>query len=128
MFPPFKASRILLTGDHSERNELIEVEGNFSDDSACDRYLAHAAEVFASECMKGIMMFLEFFLVAACNVNQESFFLQLMKVFFFPVDGALSDLSRVEVLKEPYFSRKLLRLIGILSSFRLVFKYLFLLL
>ncbi|KAG6676656.1 hypothetical protein I3842_15G163400 [Carya illinoinensis] len=81
-----QASRILLTGDHSERNELIEVEGNFSDDSACDRYLAHAAEVFASECMK---------------------------------DGASSDLSRVEVLKEPYFSRKLLRLIGILSSFRL---------
>ncbi|KAI3446800.1 hypothetical protein Pfo_003465 [Paulownia fortunei] len=34
-------------------------------------------------------------------------------------DGVEADLSCVEVLKEPYFSRKLLRLIGILSSFRL---------
>ncbi|KAL3623963.1 endoribonuclease Dicer [Castilleja foliolosa] len=34
-------------------------------------------------------------------------------------DGMEADLSCVEVLKEPYFSRKLLRLIGILSSFRL---------
>ncbi|GFP97060.1 dicer-like protein 4 [Phtheirospermum japonicum] len=33
-------------------------------------------------------------------------------------DGMEADLSCVEVLKEPYFSRKLLRLIGILSSFR----------
>ncbi|KAL6543544.1 endoribonuclease Dicer [Orobanche hederae] len=33
-------------------------------------------------------------------------------------DGMAADLSCVEVLKEPYFSRKLLRLIGILSSFR----------
>ncbi|XP_020549658.1 dicer-like protein 4 isoform X2 [Sesamum indicum] len=34
-------------------------------------------------------------------------------------DGMEADLSCVDVLKEPYFSRKLLRLIGILSSFRL---------
>ncbi|KAG6410468.1 hypothetical protein SASPL_128529 [Salvia splendens] len=34
-------------------------------------------------------------------------------------DGKEADLSTVEVLKEPYFSKKLLRLIGILSSFRL---------
>ena len=36
-------------------------------------------------------------------------------------DGKEADLSTVEVLKEPYFSKKLLRLIGILSNFRLVF-------
>lgn len=36
-------------------------------------------------------------------------------------DGKEADLSSVEVLKEPYFSKKLIRLIGILSSFRLVF-------
>ncbi|XP_023928784.1 dicer-like protein 4 isoform X2 [Quercus suber] len=77
-----QASRILLTGDHSERNELIEVE----DDSVCKRYLAQAAEVFNSDLMK---------------------------------DGIASDLSCVEILKEPYFSRKLLCLIGILSSIRL---------
>lgn len=35
------------------------------------------------------------------------------------VDGTEADLSSVEVLKEPFFSRKLLRLIGILSKFRL---------
>ncbi|XP_012844161.1 PREDICTED: dicer-like protein 4 isoform X2 [Erythranthe guttata] len=34
-------------------------------------------------------------------------------------DGIGANLSCVEILKEPYFSRKLLRLIGILSSFRL---------
>ncbi|KAM3714268.1 hypothetical protein ACJW31_01G319400 [Castanea mollissima] len=81
-----QASRILLTGDHSERNELIEVEENFSDDSVCNRYLAQAAEVFDSDLMK---------------------------------DGIASDLSCVEILKEPYFSRKLLCLIKILSSIRL---------
>ncbi|KAK4391354.1 Dicer-like protein 4 [Sesamum angolense] len=35
-------------------------------------------------------------------------------------DGMEADLSCVDVLKEPYFSRKLLRLIGILSSFRIM--------
>lgn len=55
LFLLFKGSRILLSGDHSERNALVEVEGNFIDDSVCDRYLAQAAEVFASECMKGII-------------------------------------------------------------------------
>jgi hypothetical protein len=44
------------------------VEGNFSNDSVCDRYLAQAAEVFASDCKTGILMCLDFFLVAACNV------------------------------------------------------------
>lgn len=37
------------------------------------------------------------------------------------VDGVAYELSCIEVLKEPLFSQKLLRLIGILSSFRLVF-------
>ncbi|KAF5749551.1 hypothetical protein HS088_TW04G01520 [Tripterygium wilfordii] len=35
-------------------------------------------------------------------------------------DGVASDLSSVEVLKEPFFSKKLLRLIGILSDYRLL--------
>ncbi|KAK9269302.1 hypothetical protein L1049_001073 [Liquidambar formosana] len=80
-----QASRILLSGDHSERNELIEAEGNFSDDSLCNRYLTQAALIFSSDCLR---------------------------------DGVESDISCVEVLKEPFFSRKLLRLIGILSTFR----------
>ncbi|XP_019057832.1 PREDICTED: dicer-like protein 4 [Tarenaya hassleriana] len=37
----------------------------------------------------------------------------------FVEDEVVSKLSSVEVLKDPFFSRKLLRLIGILSSFRL---------
>ncbi|KAK7388536.1 hypothetical protein VNO78_23354 [Psophocarpus tetragonolobus] len=81
-----QASRILLSSDRSERHELVEAEGNSSDDSLCDRYLAQAAELFTSECMIG--------------------------------DG-VSDLSSMEILKEPFFSAKLLRLIGILSNFRL---------
>ena len=36
-------------------------------------------------------------------------------------DDVACDLSAEEVLKEPFFSQKVLRLIGILSSFRLVF-------
>lgn len=80
-----QASISLLSGDHSERNELIEMEGNFNDDSICDKYLDLAAKVFASDCRK---------------------------------DGTAFDLSCVEILKEPDFSRKLLRLVGILSSFR----------
>lgn len=38
------------------------------------------------------------------------------------VDEDANDLSHVEVLKEPFFAKKFLRLIGILSTFRLVFK------
>ncbi|RDY03580.1 Dicer-like protein 4, partial [Mucuna pruriens] len=82
-----QASRILLSGDRSERHELVEAEGNSSDDSLCDKYLTQAAELFTSQCMIG--------------------------------DG-ISDLSSVEILKEPFFSAKLLRLIGILSNFRIV--------
>ncbi|XP_020236092.1 dicer-like protein 4 isoform X2 [Cajanus cajan] len=81
-----QASRILLSGDRSERHELVEAEGNSSDDSVCDKYLAQAAELCTSQCMIG--------------------------------DSA-SDLSSVEILKEPFFSAKILRLIGILSNFRL---------
>ncbi|XP_027329743.1 dicer-like protein 4 [Abrus precatorius] len=81
-----QASRILLSGDHSERHELVEAEGNSSDDSLCDKYLVQAAELFASQCVIG---------------------------------DCVSDLSSVEVLKEPCFSTKLLRLVGILSNFRL---------
>ncbi|XP_061375757.1 dicer-like protein 4 isoform X1 [Gastrolobium bilobum] len=81
-----QASRILLRGDRSERHELVEAEGNSSDDSVCDKYLAQAAEFFTSQCMIG---------------------------------DSVSDPSSVEILKEPFFSAKLLRLIGMLSDFRL---------
>ncbi|TKY54740.1 Dicer protein 4 [Spatholobus suberectus] len=82
-----QASRILLSGDCSERHELVEAEGNSSDDSVCDKYLAQAAELFTtSQCFIG---------------------------------DSVSDLSSVEILKEPFFSAKLLCLIGILSNFRL---------
>ncbi|KAL2658779.1 hypothetical protein AAZV13_03G045600 [Glycine max] len=50
-----KASHILLSGDHSERHELVEADGNSSDDSLCDKYLAQAAELFTSQCMIGIL-------------------------------------------------------------------------
>ncbi|KAK7329981.1 hypothetical protein VNO77_24164 [Canavalia gladiata] len=81
-----QASHILLSGDRTERHELVEAEGNSSDDSLCDKYLAQAAELFSSQCMIG---------------------------------DSISDLSSVEILKEPFFSTKLLCLIGILSNFRL---------
>lgn len=41
---------------------------------------------------------------------------------FHSLDGIDFDISHVEVLKEPFFSRKFLRLIGILSTFRFVLK------
>ncbi|XP_022729085.1 dicer-like protein 4 isoform X2 [Durio zibethinus] len=81
-----QACQLLLTGNNSERNELVEDEGILSDDSVCDRYLAQAADIFASDCRR---------------------------------DGTAHDLSDVEILKEPFFSKKLLRLTGILSTFRL---------
>ncbi|XP_021275641.1 dicer-like protein 4 isoform X3 [Herrania umbratica] len=81
-----QACRLLLTGDNSERNELVEDEGSLSDDFVCDRYLAQAADIFASDCRR---------------------------------DGTAHEISDVEILKEPFFSKKLLRLIGILSTFRL---------
>ncbi|XP_047169317.1 dicer-like protein 4 isoform X2 [Vigna umbellata] len=82
-----QASHILLSGDRSERHELVEAEGNSSDDSVCDTYLAQVAELFTSQCIKG--------------------------------DNVSDDLSSSEILKEPFFSAKLLRLFGILSTFRL---------
>ncbi|XP_012071444.1 dicer-like protein 4 isoform X2 [Jatropha curcas] len=81
-----QACQILLSGDHSEWNALIEAEGNISDDSVCDRYLAQAANSFAAVCTK---------------------------------DGIASDISAADTLSEPFFSRKLLCLIEILSTFRL---------
>lgn len=81
-----QASKILLSGDNSERSELIEAaEGNPKNDSLSDRYLNQAAEVFASGCK---------------------------------IDGGLSDMLNFDILEDPFFSKKLLRLIGILSSFR----------
>lgn len=54
MFFSLKASRILLSGDHAERNELMEAEGSASDDRLCDKYLDQSANVLASECIQGI--------------------------------------------------------------------------
>lgn len=51
-----KASRILLRGDHFERSEMIEAEDQCNDDSLYERYLAQVDSVFASDCMKGILM------------------------------------------------------------------------
>ncbi|XP_027919054.1 dicer-like protein 4 isoform X1 [Vigna unguiculata] len=82
-----QASHMLLSGDRSERHELVEAEGNSSDDSVCDTYLAQAAELFTLQCIRG--------------------------------DNVSDDLSSSEILKEPFFSAKLLRLFGILSTFRL---------
>ncbi|KAE8653040.1 hypothetical protein Csa_019548 [Cucumis sativus] len=81
-----QACKILLSGDNSERSELIEAaERNPKNDSLSDRYLNQAAEIFASGCKK---------------------------------DGGISDMLNVDILEDPFFSKKLLRLIGILSSFR----------
>lgn len=33
----------------------MEAEGNSSDDSVCDTYLAQVAELFTSQCIKGIL-------------------------------------------------------------------------
>ncbi|KAM5548130.1 dicer-like protein 4 [Rosa sericea] len=88
-----QARHILSSGDNFERNVLIEegnndieAEGNNSDDSVCAEYLAQAADIIRTDCVK---------------------------------DAVASGLSCVEILKEPFFSSKVLRLIGILSSFRL---------
>ncbi|PON81286.1 Helicase [Trema orientale] len=81
-----QAIHILSKGNHSERNELIEAEGNYRDHSSCDMYLAQAADILDADCKK---------------------------------DDVGSEQSCLEILKEPFFSSKLLKLIGILSSFRL---------
>ncbi|KAM7263172.1 hypothetical protein ACFE04_000855 [Oxalis oulophora] len=81
------ASRILLTGDHSEITELVEAEESYTYDLLCDRYLKQVAEILASDCIK---------------------------------DKPESDLSCIEVLKQPFLSSKLLCLIKILSTFRIV--------
>ncbi|KAL5069937.1 hypothetical protein RYX36_020824 [Vicia faba] len=82
----YDASRILLSGDLSERQALVEAEGISSDVYVCDKYLAKTAELLTSKYMTG---------------------------------DNVSDPSSLEILKEPFFSAKLLLLIGILTSFRL---------
>ena len=47
-----------MSGDHSERHALVEAEGISSDESACDKYLAKAADLFASKSMTGIIILL----------------------------------------------------------------------
>ncbi|KAL5547660.1 hypothetical protein UlMin_002891 [Ulmus minor] len=86
IFGALQATRIFKNSGNSERNELIEEEGNYSDETVFDRYLVQAADILSSDSIR---------------------------------DGGGSDLSSTEDLKEPFFASKLLRLIGILSSFRL---------
>ncbi|KAL6221580.1 hypothetical protein ACLB2K_004976 [Fragaria x ananassa] len=88
-----QAKHILSSGDHFERNELIEegnngieAERNNSDDTVCAEYLAQAADIIRTDYVK---------------------------------DVVASGLSCIDILKEPFFSSKVLRLIGILSSSRL---------
>ncbi|GMH30665.1 hypothetical protein Nepgr_032508 [Nepenthes gracilis] len=47
-----QASRFLLNGDQSERNELIEATENASDDNLCNEYLFRAAALFDSFCIR----------------------------------------------------------------------------
>lgn len=56
LFSHSKACQILLRGDYSERNALIEAAENSSDVPLCDRYLTQASSIFASDCSKGIIM------------------------------------------------------------------------
>ena len=46
--------------------------------------------------------------------------LLMMEVYCMFIDVVASGLSCIDILKEPFFSSKVLRLIGILSSSRLV--------
>lgn len=46
--------------------------------------------------------------------------LLMMEVYCIFIDAVASGLSCIDILKEPFFSSKVLRLIGILSSSRLV--------
>ncbi|KAL4589871.1 hypothetical protein LXL04_002782 [Taraxacum kok-saghyz] len=86
-----QACRILLKGDLVERNEVIEVNEECSDDILCGTFLSQVAAYFTSECKKDDPL--------------ES-------------NGTEADLSSVEALKPPDFSWKLLRLIQILYHFR----------
>ncbi|KAF8031365.1 hypothetical protein BT93_D0530 [Corymbia citriodora subsp. variegata] len=47
-----QACQILLRGDYSERNALIEEAENSSDVPLCDKYLTQASSIFASDCPK----------------------------------------------------------------------------
>lgn len=55
-----KASHVLLSGDHLERSELIEEEGNNGDDSLCVRYLTQVDEILTTDCLKGNYLFFPF--------------------------------------------------------------------
>ncbi|KAF9680685.1 hypothetical protein SADUNF_Sadunf06G0147300 [Salix dunnii] len=131
-----EACRVLLSGDHSEWNALIEAEGNISDVSVCDRYLNQAANVFAADCTRGGSGDLKLLrrggswemartrsdVVGRCRGTLGRLVEGLdagHPVSSFLVDGVASNVSQVEVLKEPFFSRKLLCLVRILSNFRL---------
>lgn len=71
-------------------------------------------------------MFLENF-VTSVSIKVKVLIVDISSLSDFPVDGIEADLSSMEVLKEPLFSRKLLLLIEILSTFRLVIYFLWVL-
>ncbi|KAL5070769.1 hypothetical protein RYX36_021656 [Vicia faba] len=56
----YDASRILLSGDLSERQALVEAEGISSDVSVCDKYLAKTAELLTSKCMTAPVEYAEY--------------------------------------------------------------------
>ncbi|KAK9130502.1 hypothetical protein Sjap_010989 [Stephania japonica] len=52
-----QAIRFLLGCDQSDRNEIIEAEGNSTDNSLADEYLNMAASIFDSDLMRGCTEF-----------------------------------------------------------------------
>lgn len=59
LFQIVKACRILLKGDLVERNEVIEVNEECSDDILCGSFLSQVASYFTSECKKGTFSFFQ---------------------------------------------------------------------
>ncbi|KAL5071713.1 hypothetical protein RYX36_022600 [Vicia faba] len=85
----YDASRILLSGDLSERQALVEAEGISSDVSVCDKYLAKTAELLTSKCMTGaVFVDLTIYRNRELNFSQHGShlckFITLIKVFFPP--------------------------------------------
>ena len=135
-----KAANILLKGDCVVQNELLEMEGQnermemgeqSSHVSICDKYLSQAAIMFLSDCQKGtgmpwkfvhyyVVLFMYIFYVHANMTLISITFWQHLSSMRMPADHTKKKLNSPEVLQEPFFSKKLLQLIDILSNFRLV--------
>ncbi|XP_057537099.1 dicer-like protein 4 isoform X3 [Amaranthus tricolor] len=83
-----QACRVHLNGGDCERIQLVDLKRNFGDDILQNEYLARIASLLETECM-GV-----------------------------DVAEGTADMLCNKLLKEPFFSQKVLRLIGILSNFR----------